>query len=208
MATGQYVTTALLKERLGITDSTDDTLLGEIVDETNAWIESYTDRILAPVTSASYLFNGYDTRVGRTVLDVWRLGARSVSLLETAPVRGGTFSTVAATKYLVRPATHDRLDNAPGTSIQLTEGTFPTGYENIRVTMTAGFDSIPEDVRAVAIAIAQRWWHGRQTGMVDVVGMDESALSPGSYQQAPILVKTVPPEFRRTLDRYKRPLVR
>ena len=65
--------------------------------------------------------------------------------------------------------------------------------------MTAGFPVIPDDVKAVAVNIATRAWHGRQSGMTDVVGSDETG--------APLVTKIVAPEFKHTLDRYRPALV-
>ena len=74
------------------------------------------------------------------------------------------------------------------------------GYGNIRVTMTAGFEAIPDDVRAVAIGIATRAWRGRETGMADVVGNDVTGEA--------VVTKIIAPEFKRTLDHYRPVLVR
>lgn len=207
MALGEYVTLADLKLRTGITDTTDDVLLQQICDEVNSWIESYTGRVLGPVASATYYFDGYDLSDPYTI-DLGRLGAQTVTAVEVSS-DGTAWTAVDPTRYSIRPLALSRsLEGEPASRILMTDGyRLDTGYSNIRVTMTAGFSAVPDEVRGVAIAIAQRWWHGRQTGMLDVVGMDESSLNPGQYSQSPVLVKTVPPEFRRTLDRYRKPLV-
>ena len=207
MALGTYVTVADLKLRTGITDTTDDVLLGQICDEVNSWIESYTGRVLGPVASDTYYFDGYDLGDPYTI-DLGRLGAQAVTAVEVSS-DGSVWTAIDPTRYSLRPLALARsLEGEPALRVVMTDGyRLDTGYENIRITMTAGFSAVPDEVRAVAIAIAQRWWHGRQTGMVDVIGMDESSLNPGQYSQSPILVKTVPPEFKRTLDRYRKPLV-
>lgn len=198
-ALGTYVTLADLKTRLGITVATHDTLLTQIVDETNQWIESYAGRVLGPVASAVYLLDGGGTATPDSyTLDVSRLGVRAISLLETATTTGGAYSTVASTSYYIRPA--NRLNGEPGTRIKLWTGSFYAGYDTTRVTMTAGFAAVPDDVRGVGLAIATRAWHGRQSGQTDIVGTDETG--------APLVTKIVAPEFKRTLDRYRIPLVR
>lgn len=197
---GQYVTPTTLKMRLGITGTVNDLLFDQICDETNQWIESYTGRILAPVASATYLFDGYGLSSAYRI-DLGRLGAREVTLLESG-TNGTTFSTVASGQYSLRPLAQDRaLSGEPASHIYMTTGyRLPVGYGNIRVTMTAGFSVIPDDVRAVAINIATRAWHGRQSGMADVVGSDETG--------EPIVTKIIAPEFKRTLDHYRPVLVR
>lgn len=199
-AIGTYVTLANLKTRLGITAATDDALLTQIVDETNQWIESYTGRVLAPIGSTTYLFDGYGLSTPY-LISLGRLGARAVTLLESG-TDGVSFSTIGATRYLLLPRAQDRaLSGEPGYYIHMTDGyRLPYGYGNIRITMTAGFEAIPDDVRGVAIAIATRAWHGRQSGQTDIVGSDLTG--------EPIVTKIVAPEFKRTLDRYRPVLVR
>jgi len=198
-AVGTYVSLADFKTRTGITAATDDTLISQICAETNQWIESYTGRVLSPVASAVYLFDGYELS-NRYIIDVGRLGARAVTLLETG-TDGITFTTLAATEYALRPLSQYRaLPGEPATSIYMTNRfLLPLGWGNIRVTMTAGFEAVPDDVRGVAIAIAVRAWHGRQSGMADVVGSDTTG--------SPIVSKVIAPEFKHTLDKYRAVLV-
>ena len=68
-AAGTYATVTLLKQRLltaGVTDTADDTLLGTICDQVNSFIEGPfgTGRVLAPITSATYLLDGDNVRHG------------------------------------------------------------------------------------------------------------------------------------------------
>ncbi|MDP9145915.1 MAG: hypothetical protein M3N43_14700 [Actinomycetota bacterium] len=196
-ALANYVTLADLKARLGAgITAASDAVLTQICNETNQWIESYTGRVMGPVPSAVYLFDGSDAPNSQT-LDVYRYGVRAVSLLELASQTGGSYSTMAATEYFLRPTPTSQY---PATRIYLNTGQrFSSGYDTIRVTMTAGFPVVPDDVRAVAINIATRAWHGRQSGMADVVGSTETG--------APIVTKIIAPEFKATLDRYRPALV-
>ncbi len=57
-AIGTYATLAAAKSRLGISDSTDDTLLSGLCDQVNGWIESITGRVLAPVPLVSTTLAG------------------------------------------------------------------------------------------------------------------------------------------------------
>lgn len=198
-AYGVYVTVDDLKARLGITGTSDDTVLGQICDETNQWIESYTGRVLGPVASATYTFDGGGPENPSSgTLDLTRLGIRSVTQVQTATTTGAALSPLDADEYYVRPL--NRPNGEPATHIYLDGPSFYSGFGTIEVTMEAGFDQVPDDVRAVAIGIATRAWHGRQNGMTDVVGSDETG--------EPIVTKIVAPEFKRTLDRYRPVLVR
>lgn len=201
-ATGAYVTTALLKLRANIPDTADDTLIGQIVDEVNQYIETYTGRVLAPITYTNQLFDGYAWPRG-DVLDDGRTlfvpnGVRSVTTLEVGAYTGASFSTITNDVFLRNgtPAKHLVLSDYPAGAYRY----FPVGYGNIRLTGTGGPAAIPDDVRGVAIAIAVRAWHGRQSGHTDIVGNDQLTGSP-------VVSRWVAAEDKRTLDRYQIALV-
>jgi hypothetical protein len=185
-AIGSYATATLLKQLISITDSTDDTLLGLICDRVNQYIESYTKQPIAPITSATYLYDGDGlTRlfapvpVGASTNAIG--GFRAVSLLEIAPNTGGTFATVASTDYFLRghhgvqgPYRWLCLSDLPAGSYTA----FPVGRANVRVTATAGWAAIPDDVTETALAIAKNVWNGRQAGSEDAFDVSGQPLIP------------------------------
>lgn len=193
MATGSYVTTATLKTRAGIPDSTDDTLLGVLCDEINDLIEDTTGRVLAPVASATYLFDGDGSAVLR-----YPRGIRAVSLLEVAASTGAAYTTVNSSDYFLRPHSHLNRPGWPALRIELSDSGsqtfFPVGLDTVRVTMTTGWAATPDVIEHVAITTAVRAWHARQSGQVDIVGSDESG--------APIVSRFVAPDHWRILRRY------
>lgn len=175
-AIGAYATLAALKTRLGITTSADDALMTTICDQVNAYVEgpSACDRVIAPIASAVFLFDGDGTRV----LSYPR-GIRSVTLLEIAQFTGDAYRTVVSTDYRIRPSASMRQSGAPGTRIEWIDvptsgfGYFPPGYDTVRVTMSTGWDAIPDDVTDVALTAASRAWYSRQAGQADIVGTDD-----------------------------------
>ena len=202
-AIGTYATTATVKARLlasGVTDTADDTLIGTICDQVNQFIEgpAGSQRVLAPIASAVYLFDG-----DLTNCIVYPPGIRAISLLEIADYTGGTFTTVTATEYFLRPLAQDRdSPQHPATQIWLGDrGTylyFRRGWANVRVTMTTGFEAMPDDVIDVALTTAVRAWHARQSGQADIIGNTETG--------APLVSRFVAPHHRGILMAY-RPLV-
>lgn len=177
-ATGAYATTALVKARLfaaGVTDTADDTLLGTICDQVNQFIESPhgTGRILAPITSATYLIDGN----GQSYLHFQR-GIRAVSALSVGDTTGGSRTALASTDYFLRPLPQDRAPGWPATRIELsdigTRRTFPRGYEIVSMTATCGWEAIPDDIIDVALTTAVRAWSARQSGQADIVGNDDT----------------------------------
>src|SRR5687767_10613165 len=59
-AIGAYATSAALKAVAGIAtaDTTDDTLIGLICDRVNQYIETTCKQVIAPLSSATYLYDG------------------------------------------------------------------------------------------------------------------------------------------------------
>lgn len=212
-ATGSYVTTTLLKERLDPNSqyswaAAENTLLDKLVAETNQWVESFTGTVLAPVTYTAAEFDAWPYPDGnlhdhrRTLYFPW--GIRTVTTLEYAPSTGGTFIEIDSTDYFLRPNEQDRLPGMPADRIVLSDlggiARFPVGYEVIRVTGTGGPSAVPDDVRMVAVTIAERCWLASKAGRADEV---QTVEADGSVT----VTRYVAAEDKHTLRRYKRPLV-
>lgn len=179
-AIGTYATTSLVKARLfaaGVTDTADDTLIGTICDQINMYIEGPqgTGRVLAPISSATYLLDGNGTR-GL----YFPKGIRAITELKIGDFTGDTLDTITATDYVIRPAAHDRATGWPATWVILTDRptsghwVFADGYDTVSMTCTAGWAAMPDDVIDVALTAAVRSWHARQSGQADLVGNDET----------------------------------
>lgn len=187
-ATGTYATAATVKARLGITDTTDDTLLGTIVDQVNQFIESPhgCGRIIAPVASATYLIDGNGLRR----LSFPR-GLRAVSELAIGDYTGDTRDVIASTDYFLRPLAQDRAPGWPAMWVELSDipagahSVFGAGYETVSITATTGWTAIPDDLADVAITTAVRAWHARQSGQADIVGNDDTGAPLVSRYVAP-----------------------
>ena len=175
-AIGSYATAALLKSRLGVTDSTDDTALTSICDQVNAYIEGpqACGRVIAPVASTAIKLDGDGTRTLH-----FPPGIRTVSLLELADYTGAAYATVAATDYFLRPGPATLAPGWPYTRLVLSDhpaGThwvFPVGMDTVRMTATTGFAAIPDDITDVALTAATRAWHSVQSAQTDIVGTDD-----------------------------------
>jgi len=197
-AIGTYATLAGVKARLGLGDTVDDTLLSSLCDQINAWIETTTGRILAPLTFTAELFDGDGSRV----LPVAR-GIRSVTLLEVAPYTGAPYVTVSASDIFLRPVAQQRAPGWPPTEIWLSDVPspgnvypyFPAGLATVRITGTGGWAALPDEVIEIATTTVVRAWHARQSGQADIVGTDETG--------APIVSRYVSLRDRITLREYE-----
>lgn len=200
-ATGSYATAALLKAQAGISDTTDDVVLGAVCDRINQFIEGYTRRVLAPIASATYVYDGN----GRQQMNVTQHvagfigGLRAVSLLEIAANTGAAYETIAAGDYFLRGVS---MLGAPFDDLWLSDlpagayGVFPVGFGTVRITATAGWAAIPDDIIEVALTAATRAWHGVQSGQTDLVGTDEMGQT--------LVSRSFSPRDLDTLRRYRR----
>lgn len=178
-AIGAYATATLLKSRAGITDTTDDTLLGTICDQVNQYIESKTHRVLAPISSTTYY---YDSDGGRSLyLPIPASGPpigglRAISALWLADYTGATYESVDTSQVFLR---RQIGMTGPYELLEFTDyptgsfSSFPRGFNTVKITATAGWAAIPDDIADVALTAATRAWFSRQSGQQDIVGNDE-----------------------------------
>lgn len=171
-----------VKQRLQRTaDTTDDELFAEYINEATDYMRGYIGRDLLD-TGLIYTFDGLDTVRGRRCLLIPR-GVRSLSLLETAASTGSSFSTVTAGDYFLRPTAQERTPGWPATELWLSDvsgslSTFPSGYDNVRLTGTFGFASVPLRVEEVALNLVVRMYASRQAGQADLIGAGSDGGSP------------------------------
>lgn len=203
----QLCTTAQVKARIfpaGVTDNADDVLISELIDQVSDFIEQYTGRKLVPVSSTTYLFDtvsGWTLRVPIGIRTITNLG---VNNLTHQPDSGGSYTTVAATDYLLRPKVQDGPQGWPFTELQISRGTLAgtiSSFGNIAngatITGTFGFASTPPDIQSVAIDAVVAAFAARKDGASGVIGADLGALVPWSG-----FFGAGSPQ-RGTLDRYR-----
>ena len=188
-----YATKANVKVRLniGTADTTDDDLLDTLCGQVNGWLEDEMGRQVGPIASATYTFDGD----GSDVLYV-PMGIRTITELTIADSTGGT--PVAETNYVTLPRSQDRRPGWPAFYIQLTDLSavrFYRAYGNVAVTMTAGWDAIPDSLVEVAEVAVVRAWHARLSGQTDITGTDETGN--------PIVSRFISAKDMRTVRRYK-----
>ncbi len=200
----QLCTIAQVKARInpaGVSDTVDDTLLTELVEQVSDWVQHFTGRKLVPITSTTYVV---DTSAGYVLR--FPIGVRSVSALTintqvNQPDTGGTYpTTISAANILLRPSGPDLPIGWPPTQIRLSRAqtvTFGTIENGASVTGTFGFAATPPDIQAVTIDAVVAAYQSRKNGASGVIGADGDAIVPwvsffsrGSPQRA-------------TLERYR-----
>lgn len=195
----QLATLSQVKARITISDTDDDALISELIDQVSAWVQGYTGRKFLPETGVTYVF---DTAYG-SVLSIPR-GIRAVTSLGIAtlshqPDSGGVYTTITSANILLRPASGDRAPGWPATEIRLSRAStyvYGTIENGAIVTGDFGWSATPLDIQAVVIDAVVTAYNVRKMGASGVIGADDIAIPPWSQ-----FFSRGSPQ-RGTLDRY------
>lgn len=200
----QLCTPAQVKTRInpaGVSDTSDDALITEFIEQVSDWIQHFTGRKFVPITSTTYIV---DTQAGYVLR--FPIGVRSVSALaiNTAthqPDTGGSYpTTISAANILLRPTASELPVGWPATMIRLSRAqtvSFGTIENGASVTGTFGWAATPPDIQAVTIDAVVAAYQNRKMGASGVIGAEGDSIIPwvsffssGSPQRA-------------TLERYR-----
>jgi hypothetical protein len=176
MAPLAYATLGGVKQRMGIDDTVDDALLTIIIADVNQDIEDMAGRQVGPGTVTDELIDGHDAiEDGRCLL--YPRGLRTVTKLEMADERGGTFTDVTS-DVMLRPLAYLRQPDWPAMEMWLDDDAaipiFLPGYENVRLTAAIGWAAIPSTLTAAAETTALRTFLSNRGGYPE--GSDDTGI--------------------------------
>ena len=164
-----YATLAQFKAAVGITDSTDDAALQNVLDATDTLIDLYCDRKTGFGTATEtryYTAEDYEYVLTDDLV--------SVTTLQTDDDANGTYETTwtVGTDYVLAPR-NAALDGFPYTEID-TSVTWPRNfpkdvYIGVKVVGVFGFPSVPAAVKQAEIIQAGAVWNSR-TAPFGVIG--------------------------------------
>ena len=176
----QLVTTAQVKTRIfpaGVTDTADDVLISELIDQVSDYIEQWTGRKLVPVSSTTYVFDTFSGYVLRIPIGIRTITSMGVNNLTNQPDAAGSYTTVTATDYLLRPKVQDMPQGWPFTEVWISRGTLAgtiSAFGNIQngatITGTFGFAAVPPEIQRVAIDAVVDLYESRKNGEGRVIG--------------------------------------
>ena len=185
-AIGTYASVTDAKERLDATGNVTwsaaaTALLTDLCAQVNAFIESYTGRVLAPLETTTFTIDGFDAlENGRVML--FPNGICTLTKLEVAPHTGGTFVEIPTTDFFLRPTAMELETGWPYTEVWMTDiptsgNTSPLffpGFANVRLTGTFGWAAVPDEITDVALNLVIAKYRARTAGGGDVmtVGAD------------------------------------
>lgn len=159
MAVVSYALTTLvqLKAHLDITASTWDTVLEQMIDGATDYIESMCgQRRFKSTTYTAKLFDGSPAS-DRCIRSIY-LPHLPVTAVATVEYNIGTPSNPSWQEFL----DDDWIFYEDRGEIRFASD-LPVGRQNIRITYTAGYSTIPQDLEQLCIRLASREWNKRKS---------------------------------------------
>lgn len=178
------ITLAQVKEMRGIGTTTDDTLLTNIITRVDKAVKEICKRDFEATTYTEKR-NGN----GLSILFTNQYPINSITSLTQIDKDSVVTYTWASTDYI--------YESGQGL-IQLRNGTFPQGLQNIKVVYNAGFSTIPVDLQQACIEYAGWIFENRAKERVGIISRMMSDGSTLRYTQY------LPIEVSLVLDRYKK----
>jgi len=201
MAVGTYALTTLanLKAFLGISVSTNDTLLENCIDRTTKLFEQETRRKLK-AREYTYDSDSGDYDSDNAVLNG---NSRDRIALPQYPVNSITTLRINETAIDERSSIYGCgwvLEDKAAGILTLVCYVFTGGLKNIELAFNAGFSVVPEDLENACIE--QAAWAFRQSSPGgNLLGIANKALADGSISY---MTKDLLPGVRKTLEWYKK----
>jgi gp6-like head-tail connector protein len=181
-----------VKNRLGITDTTDDTLLTNFIKSASARFESECHRLFERTVNAVEEFSGdvTDIRVARYPVE-------SVSQFHLKDNETDGWQLQSNADYLIRRGCVIWLGSALGTQYQHAKVTYTGGYVLPPNTPGAGQTALPDDLEQTCVEQVAYWYQNRhRLGLLSV-----PADGRTFYQLAKI---DLLPQVEAVLKKYER----
>lgn len=192
-----------VKQKLGLTGTSSDEELAEIIGQVTDEILHYTGRQLTPDPASGTKTVYLDCSMTGVVLYLPK-GVRSPTYLGVAstdqPDSGsGTYTEIAAAYYYLDPPEHERSHGWPATSISLASGYyFYRGRRTVKLTASFGWAAVPPTIERIALAAC--------VGRYMSKGSAEPRALVGPDGRMTIL-RDISPADMSVLDSYREPFV-
>jgi len=145
-ASGNLCSVTDVKQYLEITGAEHDALLAALVASASETIESFCRRRFLATD-----YTEYHDGMGSALLLLDQHPVQSVAEIRVAADRDfDAVEPLGAEEYV--------LYAAEGL-VQRTAGVFPRGLRNVRVQYSAGYGSVPDDVKQACVVLAAHWFH-------------------------------------------------
>lgn len=181
------ITIEELKEYLKVDGTAKDSFYTGLVNSVSAAIESYLKRSI----SASGLTKYFDGD-GSVLLD---LGVRDIVAVTSVEINS---VLVDSSYYAVKKdiGIIQMLEGEYSARLRSNTMIFPEGVQNVKVVFTAGFASVPEDIKHACKMLCSYYVNRR--GKEDVYSINDTANNTGTT-----FITKIPADIKMLLNRYK-----
>lgn len=195
---GDITTLELVKEFLGITDTSKDTFLRHLITRASRFIKTYTGREYASTTYTEEVHsgNGYQ----KLYLDHYPIISVTEVKEDDVALDSDEYEILSEEGAIFREA------GWTGGSLAMADtlSTEPDPYaetRNLKVTYTAGWASIPDDIVQACLQLVALWYTGANSAGI------ERETTPGGYSVTYGKAVGVPDDIKLILDQYKKVFV-
>lgn len=182
-----WTSVASCKTQLGITDTSQDTFLEQLVNRSYKILEIYCGRKMKAADYTEYLDGPDDESRDTLLLDQFPINSVA-SLYDDLDRAFGSETLVAATDYVI-------YKERGIVKLFRNESAFQKGIQNIKITYNAGYATIPGDLEDACIQMVEFMFNRARTS-----GFDAASLGGKSetYDK-----DEIPAAVKRTLRHYR-----
>ncbi|MDQ0305331.1 phage head-tail connector protein [Ancylobacter polymorphus] len=196
----KLVSVADVKTELGITGTTDDTWLGNVVDRASEAAAQYCNRVFQAETVRDEFWPERDSYPFQLP------GGLAPLQLSRWPVKALTLVT-EGDQTLTEAASNFRLDKEMGQITRLDGSAYPTAWlpRPIKVEYSAGYDTIPFDIQDAVIRMVKSRWFLRKRDPL-LKQEDVPGVHSASYWVSTGGEGAMTPDVADLLDNYRVPI--
>ena len=182
-------TLATAKSHLSISpsDALQDVRIELMINAASEKIERYTNRILVSQGTITELQHG--RRENILLLKQWPIIAISAVSIDYTAAHTAPANVLAASDYAIS----DDLN-----SVLLINQTFPVGFNNIKVSYTAGYTVVPSDLELACLWLVEWYYLMRTRGDMGRTTISKGGESVGVLEKMPTMIAEMLEFYKRT----------
>lgn len=170
----EYLTVALLKDSLGITEDDKDVFIGRVVASASRAIDRHCKRrFWVNSSNETRYFTAGDPR------ELCGIDVVSVAALSTDPLQDRSYSEAWTTGDYELAPFNAALDSEPYTRVMVTptgDFRFPTYSRGVKIVGKFGWPTVPDDVVTATEILASRYFN-RSSATLGVLGFGADGVS-------------------------------
>lgn len=198
-ASGDLVTLENVKEFIGLasTDTSKDTFLRHLITRASRFIKTYAGREFVSATFSEEVHSGNDRQ--KLYLDHYPIISVTEVKEDDVALDADEYEVLANEGALFREAGWYGGTLAMA-SVLSTEPDPYAETRNLKVTYTAGWADVPDDIEQACLQMVALWYTGAGTYGI------EHETTPGGYSVTYSKATGVPEDIKQVLDLYKKPV--